>query len=42
VQELGGGLELLMLEQPADERFARIFLWPAVFLRRIRPRQQRP
>ena len=41
MQELGGRLELLVLEQTPDERFARIFFGPGVFLRRIRARQQR-
>ena len=36
VQQLGGGLELLVLEQPAHQRLARILLGPAVLLRRIR------
>ena len=40
MQQLGGGLEPLMLEQPADERLARILF--RIFLRRIGPRQQHP
>jgi len=40
VQELGGRLELLVLEQAAHQRVARILL--GVFLRRIRPRQEHP
>ena len=37
VQQLGRRLEPLVLEEPADERFARIFL--RILLRRIRARQ---
>ena len=38
VQQLGRGLELLMLEQTTDERFTRILF--RIFLGRIGPRQQ--
>ncbi len=40
MQQLGRGLEPLMLEQPAHQRLARIFL--RILLRRIGPRQQHP
>ena len=40
VQQLGRRLELLVLEQPADERVARIFLLAFDAGRRLRPRQQ--
>ena len=38
MQQLGRGLELLVLEQPADERLARILF--RILLRGIGPRQQ--
>ena len=40
VQQLGGRLELLVLEQPAHQRVARIFLLALDAGRRFRPRQQ--
>ncbi len=40
VQELGRRLELLMLEQPPDQRLARVFV--GVFLRRDRAAAEAP
>ena len=40
VQQAGGRLELLVLEQPADQRVARILLLALDAGRRLRPRQQ--
>ena len=40
VQQLGGGLELLVLEQAADQRVARIFLVRRIAGRGLGPRQQ--
>ena len=40
VQQAGRGLELLVLEQPAHQRLARILVDALVVLRRIRTRQQ--
>src|SRR5207249_3763924 len=40
VQQLGGRLELLMLEQPADQRVARVFFLAFDTCRRLGTRQQ--
>ena len=42
VQQPGGRLEFLVLEQPADERVARILLLALDAGGRLRPRQQHP
>ncbi len=42
MQQLGGGLELLMFEQPPDQRIARVFRVRIVGLRRVGARQQHP
>ena len=42
VQQLGGGLEFLVLEQPPDQRIARIFLVVGIAGGGLGPRQQHP
>ena len=40
MQQLGGRLELLVLEQPPDQRVARVFLLAFDACSRLGPRQQ--